>query len=179
VRAAFAQEAAADAAAHAEAFWQTPEFWVAVAFVLFVAVLARPVYRIVGRKLDEKIDDIRDKIDRSAQLREEAQEILTAITRKQADESRETEAIVARAREEAALMRRRLTENLEASLARREQLAKDRIAQAETDAVAEVRATTTDVALAAARTVLTGAVTGAKADELVDAAIKEIPGKLN
>ena len=54
-----------------------------------------------------------------------------------------------------------------------------RIAQAESDAVAEVRAMTTDIALAAARTVLAGSVTGAKADELVEAAIKEIPDKLN
>lgn len=171
--------AATEGAAHAEAFWESPEFWVAVAFVIFVLALARPAFRFVAGSLDSKIDEIRDKIDESARLREEAQDILSAITRKQADASKETEAIIAQAREEAALLRQRMTENLEASLARREQLAKDRIAQAESDAIAEVRATTTDVALAAARAVLTGSVTGAKSDELVDAAIREIPDKLN
>lgn len=171
--------AASEGVAHTEAFWEAPEFWVAIAFAIFVAALARPAYRFVAKALDDKIDEIRDKIDESARLREEAQDILTAITRKQADASKETEAIIAQAREEAALMRRRMTESLEASLAQREQLARDRIAQAESDAIAEVRAMTTDIALAAARTVLVGSVTGAKADELVDAAIKEIPDKLN
>lgn len=171
--------AATEGAAHAEAFWEAPEFWVAVAFVIFVLALARPAFRFVGKALDDKIDEIRGKIDESARLREEAQDILSAITRKQADASKETEAIVAQAREEAALMRERMTQSLEASLARREQLARDRIAQAESDAVAEVRAMTTDIALAAARTVLTSSVSGDKADALIDAAIKEVPDKLH
>ena len=62
---------------------------------------------------------------------------------------------------------------------RREKLALDRIAQAETDAQEEVRALTTDIALAAARSLLADAVQNDKADALINDAIKELPEKLN
>lgn len=178
MRPAFAAETA-DGIAHAEPFYAAPEFWVAVAFVIFVAALARPGFRAITKILDEKIGEIRDKLDESTQLREEAQEILAGIKRQQADAAKETENITTLAREEAGLMRDRLTKNLETSLARREQLAKDRIGQAESDAVAEVRAMTADVAINATRTLLTEAAAGAKADELVDSAISELGEKLN
>jgi F-type H+-transporting ATPase subunit b len=178
VKAALAAETA-EGVAHAEAFYAAPEFWVAIAFVVLVALLARPAYRHITKSLDEKIGEIRDRLDESTRLREEAQELLASIKRKQADAAKETEDIVALARDEAALMRDRLHRDLETSLARREQLAKERIAQAETDAIAEVRRMTADVAIDATRTLLVDAAAGAKASELVDSAISELGEKLN
>ena len=72
-----------------------------------------------------------------------------------------------------------MTADLEASLERREKLAIDRISQAENDATAEVRAMTADLALTATRQLLIDNVKDAKADELIDAAVKELPNKLN
>ena len=72
-----------------------------------------------------------------------------------------------------------MTTDLEASLERREKLAIDRIAQAETDATTEVRAMTADIALAATRQLLIDNAKDAKADELIDGAIEELPEKLN
>ncbi|MDP7601704.1 MAG: F0F1 ATP synthase subunit B, partial [Rhodospirillales bacterium] len=83
------------------------------------------------------------------------------------------------ARDEALLLKNRMTEDLEASLERREKLAMDRIAQAETDATTEVRAMTADIALAATRQLLVDNTNNTKADELIDGAIKELPEKLN
>ena len=72
-----------------------------------------------------------------------------------------------------------MTEDLENALQRREKLAMDRIAQAENDAQEEVRALTTDIALAAARSLLADAVRNDKADALINDAITELPEKLN
>ena len=87
--------------------------------------------------------------------------------------------IINQAREEAQRLRTRLTEDLENALQRREKLAMDRIAQAETEAQEEVRALTTDIALAAARGLLADTVQNEKADALINDAIKELPEKLN
>ena len=52
-----AVEGAAGAAEHgAEAFYATAEFWVAVAFVIFVGLTYRTVYRVVTVALDDTTD---------------------------------------------------------------------------------------------------------------------------
>ena len=69
--------------------------------------------------------------------------------------------------------------DLEASLKRREQLALQRIAQAEVQATADVRAAAVDLAMATTRKILTDKLDAGRQDALVDAAIKELPSKLN
>ena len=53
------------------------------------------------------------------------------------------------------------------------------IAAAEARAVADVRALAADIAIDATQRILTETVEGQKGDELVDEAIREVPGKLN
>jgi F-type H+-transporting ATPase subunit b len=76
-------------------------------------------------------------------------------------------------------MRDQAAAELEAALKRREDLARERIAQAEAKAVAEVRAATVDVAVEAARRALVESVTGPRADALIAQALKDIPDKLH
>ncbi len=168
-----------DAAAHAEPFYYAPEFWVAVSFVIFIALAAKPVWGIVTKALDKDIDAIRNQLDEAARLREEAQDLLSSYKRKLAEAQKEAEGIVSDARDEAQRLRAKMTEDLEASLVRREQLAMNRISQAEAEATAEVRAMASDVALRAARRIISDNVSGEKADELIDKAITDLPNKLN
>ena len=67
----------------------------------------------------------------------------------------------------------------EDTLKRREQQALDMIAAAEARAIADVRALAADIAIDATRRILTETVEGQKGDELVNEAIREVPGKLN
>ena len=76
-------------------------------------------------------------------------------------------------------MKTHAAENLEKSLARREKLAEERITQAEAGAIDEVRAVVAEIALDATRRLLAENLSADKSDALVDAAIKEIPAKLN
>lgn len=73
----------------------------------------------------------------------------------------------------------RVTAELEKAVERREQMAMERIAQAEAKAVAEVRGEAVDIALEATRRLLAEKLTGKKADALIDDAIKELPEKLH
>jgi len=163
----------------AEPFYATPEFWVAVAFIVFVALTARTIFRVATVALDERAEGIRNQIDEAQRLAEEAQELLASYERKQRDAEREAEAMIDNARREADRLAEHSARELERSLKRREQLAIDRIAQAEKSAIEDVRAQAVEVAMEATRTVLAQHVTGNKADALIDEAIKDIPEKLH
>ena len=63
-------------------------------------------------------------------------------------------------------------------LKRREVLTAEKIAQAEAKAIGEVKAEAVEIALAATERLLRERIDEAKADELLDAAIKDIPARL-
>ncbi len=170
---------AATSGAAAAPFWHAPTFWVAVSFVILVGMLFKPVWGFATKTLDEKIAEIQSRIEEATLLREEAQNLLAATKRKLTEAEKEGEDIIATARDEAQSLRQRMTDDLEASLKRREKQAVDRIAQAEAEATSEVRAIAADLAIDATRTLLADEVQGDKAASLIDDAIQDLPSKLN
>ncbi len=160
-------------------FLEDPAFWVAISFLILVGLIAKPVWKSVTAALDSKIAEIQSRIDEAIRLREEAQELLAGAKRKLADAERQAQAIIDEARDEAQSLSRKLSEDAEAALKRRERMAMDRIAQAEADATAEIRTLTADVALEATRQILAQEVQGERAQGLVDKSIAEIGDKLH
>ena len=47
---------------HGGAYYENPEFWVGLAFVLVVLMLARPIGRILNLMLNKRIEAIADRI---------------------------------------------------------------------------------------------------------------------
>ncbi|MEQ9640365.1 MAG: ATP F0F1 synthase subunit B [Alphaproteobacteria bacterium] len=155
-------------------------FFVGLAFVVFVGVLVYfGVHKMLLKSLDERASAIRDEIDEAQRLREEAQALLAGYERKQRDALKEAEEMVAHAREEAEREARESIDKLDAALARREQLALDKIALAEAQAEREVRAAAVDLAIDAAAKVIETQVAGARGEALVDDAIKDLRQRLN
>ena len=154
-------------------------FWVAIAFVIFVVLAFRPASKALTAALDGRADRIRKELEEATRLREEAERTLADYQRRQRDALQEAEAIIAQARAEAERMRARATADLEQQMARREKQALDKIAQAEATALAEVRDMTVDVAIAATRTILAKDLNGADAGKLVDDAIGDLASKLH
>ena len=161
------------------AFFEDPTFWVAISFLILVGLIAKPVWKWVTAALDAKISEIQSRIDEAIRLREEAQELLAGAKRKLADAEQQAQAIIDEARDEAQSLSRKLSEDAEAALKRRERMAMDRIAQAEADATAEIRTLTADVALEATRQILSQEVQGERAQGLVDKSIAELGDKLH
>lgn len=156
-----------------------PEFWVAVAFVIFVGLLWKKIASAFTGMLDARTEKIRQELDEAQRLREEAQSLLASYQRRQRDAQKEAEEIVAHAREEADRLRRQAAADLESSLKRREAQAVDRIAQAEAAAMQEVRTLTVDLAIAASRKLLSENLPQAQQDALVAQAVSELPKHLN
>jgi F-type H+-transporting ATPase subunit b len=156
-----------------------PTFWVLVSFVIFVALVWKPGSKAVAQMLDDRSEKIRSDLEKAAKLREEAQALFAEYQKKQRDALKDAEAIIKAAKDEAEALSKQAAADLETSLKRREQLALQRIAQAEAQATADVRAAAVDLAMAATRKVLTDKLDAGRQDALIDAAIKELPGKLN
>ncbi len=159
--------------------FETPEFWVAVGFVILVVGIVRPVGRAMTSALDARSDRIRAALDDTRTLREEAQHLLAEYQRKQRDAAREAELTIEQARAEAERVTAEAGANLDRVLDRRETLAREKIAQAEDDAVREVRNVAIDVAIAAAGRVIADRLGQDRAGALIDEAVAELPYQLN
>jgi F-type H+-transporting ATPase subunit b len=154
-------------------------FWVAVAFVVAAGILWKPITKMTFGGLDRRSDRIRDELDEARRLREEAQDLLASYERKQREAEKEAQALIAHAEAEAERHAKHAAEALEVTLRRRRDLAVERIAQAEKDAVRQVRAAATDLALKATRKLLTDKIDEGKQAELIDGAIGDVKERLH
>ena len=157
----------------------TPEFWVAAGFILLVIAGGKKGWDAIKVGLDARADRIRSSLDEATKLREEAQHLLAEYQRKQRDAAKEIDDLLAAARAEADRSSANAADALEALVKRREQLAMDKIAQAEADALQAVRNTAVDVAIAATRKLLTDKLDATATTGLVDQAIADLPQRLH
>jgi len=156
------------------------EFWVAVAFVIFVGVLIYyRAHKMAIDAIDARRDRIQAELDEARRLREEAQALLELYRRKQQEAEREAADILAGAKTEADRLAVEAAAKMEEVLARRTKMAEAKIGQAETQALADVRAAAAEAAVAAAEVILKETVRGKLADDLLAKGIADLKGKLN
>lgn len=155
------------------------EFWVFIAFLILVGGVFKKVSAALVNGLDARAGRIRAQLHEAEKLREDAQSLLANYQRKQRTATQEAEAIVAQAKNEAQRMREQAQADLEQALKRREQQALQKIAQAEAEALDEVRKQAVDLALAASARLMADNLDDDRAARLVDEAIKDLPDKMH
>jgi F-type H+-transporting ATPase subunit b len=159
---------------------QHAEFWVGVGFVVVLGIFIwKRIPGMVGRALDARAAAIAKELDEAKRLREEAEALLGQYQQKAANADKEAEAIIVAARTEAERFAADSRTALTAQIERRAKAAQDKIAQAEAQAVAEVRALAADAAVAAAEKLIAARMSEDRAKTLIEGAVREIPGKLN
>ena len=158
---------------------QNTTFWVAVAFVIFIAIVGYYGLRPILRTLDARAEKIRKDIDEAEKLREEAQRQLAEYKKKQREAQREAEEIVEHAKTEAKRMRERTERDLEEQLKRRERLTMEKIEQAEAQAIAEVRNRAADIAVLATEQLLRDTIADSHQQRLVDSTIEGVRKNLH
>ncbi|WP_163269187.1 F0F1 ATP synthase subunit B [Chelativorans alearense] len=155
-------------------------FWALIALIIFLAILAYlKVPAMLNGALDKRAERIKNELDEARALREEAQQLLAEYQRKRKEAEREAEEMVAAAKREAKIIVAEAKTKTEEYVTRRTALAEQKIAQAEQDAVNEVRARAVDVAVAAASSILAEKVDGKVSGALFDNSLKEVKSKLN
>jgi F-type H+-transporting ATPase subunit b len=156
------------------------EFWVAVAFVLLLVVFGYfGIHRTVLTALDHRSDRIKQELDDARRLRDEAASLLADYKARHAAAEREAQDIITSAKEEAERIAVEAKTKMEDFVARRTKTAEGKIALAEAQALADVRAAAAEAAVTAASTVLSQSVKGSVADDLIGKGIGEVRAKLN
>jgi F-type H+-transporting ATPase subunit b len=156
------------------------ETWVAIAFVILMAVFAYVgVHRTVLTALDHRAARIKAELDEARKLKDDAAKVLAEYKTRRAAAEREAEEIVASARAEAERIAAEAKTKMEDFVARRTKTAESKIALAEAQALADVRAAAANAAVAAASTILSQSVKGSIADDLLAKGISEVKAKLN
>jgi F-type H+-transporting ATPase subunit b len=161
-------------------FFAEPEFWVFVGFVIFVGIL---IYVGVPKMLTSALDDrgkrVQAELDEARRLKEEAQKLLAEYKAKQRQADAEAAAIIEGAKAEAERIAAESKIKMEEFVTRRTKVAETKIAQAEAQAVADVRAAAAEAAVSAAEKILTESVRGKVADDLLTRSIGDVKSKLN
>ncbi len=159
---------------------QTPDFWVAVAFFLFIGLLLyKGVPALIGKALDERAETIKKSIDDARKMREDAQSLLAEYQRKAAEAEDEAEKIIEQAKRESEAMRTEAERKAAEAVARRIKLAEEKIARAEMAAIGEVRGAAVDAAISASEKILATKAEGDIGQRLIADGISDLKSKLN
>src|ERR1700761_5832582 len=160
--------------------FEDPETWVAVAFVILMIGFAwMGVHRTVLTALDHRAERIKAELDDARRLKDEAAKVLAEYKAKRASAERDAEEIIANAQAEADRIAADAKAKMEDFVARRTKTAESKIALAEAQALADVRAAAANAAVTAASTILSQTVKGSVADDLLAKGITEVRAKLN
>jgi F-type H+-transporting ATPase subunit b len=159
---------------------QETENWVALAFVLFLGLLVYlGAHRRITDALDERQTRIKAELDEARRLKEEAQALLAEFERKGREAEGEAAAIIASATAEAERLAVEAKARMEDFVARRTKMAEAKIAQAEAQALSDVRAAAADAAASAAEKILTDTTKGKVAEDLLAQGIEDVRAKFN
>ena len=160
-------------------FLQEAELWVAVALLVFVAVLVWAKAPGAALKaLDDRAAKIQAQLDEALRLRQEAEALLAQVKTQREQTEKLAGEMLANAKAEAKRMEAEAAAKLEEQIKRRQELAERRISNAEAQAAADVKAAAADLAAQMAEGVLAERIKGAKSDPLIDAAVGQLATKL-
>lgn len=155
-------------------------FWAMIALFIFLGVVVYlKVPGLLGKNLDERAAGIRSELEEARKLREEAQTILAEYQRKRKEAESEAEEIIASAHHEAEVLSAQARAKTKEFVDRRTAMAENKIAQAEAQALSDVRSAAVDIAIAAAQSIVGDKVTGASADKIIKSSIAEVKSQMN
>jgi F-type H+-transporting ATPase subunit b len=148
------------------------EFWDFIAFIAFVGLLGYfGLHTKIASALDARSARVKSQLDEAARLRQEAEDLLASFVQKKKEAEDEAKAIISQAQVEAELIAKEAHDRVADFVQRRTKQAEDKIASAETQALADVRNAATDAAAKASEIVLKSQVKGGYGDDLVEQGI--------
>lgn len=153
-------------------------FWLAVAFVVLLLIVRKPLQTFIIGGIDQRAEKIRSDLDEAAKLHRDAKALLAQHQQKLAEGEAHAAAIQEQADHEAKRLEERLTNEFDQLVNRRKEQAEERIGQEETRAIREVRNRAAELATRTTRKLITDKLGDGAADEAMRRAITEVERKL-
>ena len=151
-----------------------PQFWVAVAFVAFIAAVFNPVRKILTTSLDAQIKDIKDKIEEAENLKNETQVTLSEIKQRQNDVKSEIQDIHKEAENKVKQIEQLAENKLKNQITKRQVLAEAKIDQLTRDANNKIQSHITSTAIEATVSIIQQKLNKEEGQKLIDTSIKEL-----
>ena len=155
-----------------------PQFWVAVAFVAFIAAIFNPVRKILTTNLDSQIKDIKDKIDEAENLKNETQVTLSEVKKRQNDVQAEIQDIHKEAEKKVRQLEEIAESKLKDQIAKRQVLAEAKIDQLTRDANNMIQSHISSTAIAATISILEQKLNNHEQQKLIDKSIEDLGSAL-
>jgi F-type H+-transporting ATPase subunit b len=148
---------------------------VALAMLVVIGLaIWKKVPAIIASALDKQIAGIKEQLDAATKLRAEAEAIKSEYEAKARQAALDAESMKANAAEEAKLIIANAKKDASAMVARRAKMAEDKIAAAETAAIADVRGAAAATAAAAAEFMIVSNADASADAALIDASIASL-----
>ena len=158
---------------------QEPELWVAIGLAILVGLLIRAKAPGMALKaLDSRATKIQAELDEALRLRQEAEALLAQIKAQRLESEQQAAEMLANARTESELLAADAEVKLVETIKRRQLMAERKIANAQAQAEADVKAAAADLAAQLAGEALAARLSGLTTDPLIDRAVTQLGDKL-
>ena len=151
-----------------------PQFWVLIAFIIFVGAIFNPVRKIITGSLDNKISEIKNSINDAEQIKNDAQLALSEIKKRQNKVNSEIQKIKEDANKKVKIIEENFRNKLTEQIDKREGAASLKIDQMLRDANNEIQVYITDTSVATSINILKAKLDKNEKQNLIDLSIKDL-----
>ena len=155
-----------------------PQFWVFIAFIIFIGVMIKPVRKILLINLGDKIQEIKDSIDQAEKIKKDAQLTLSEIKKRQNEVKGEIDLIEQEAKEKITMIEKNAHTKLIDQINKRNALASAKIDLMTRDANTEIQKHITQIAISATVNILEKKLNDKEKQNLINQSVNELGSAL-
>ena len=157
-----------------EVFYLSAEFWVGVTFVLTIALLVRPIYRLVNQMITKRIEYITRRLENAAELQADAEKLLASYERKFRNVKKEANAILKKSQNEIEYVRKATLSRLEQDMINKEKDVAEKLEGAKSKASQEISNLASSLSIKAVRIAIQNKLQDKDLNNLIDVSIKKL-----
>ena len=151
-----------------------PQFWVFVAFIIFIGAIFNPVRKMLSTGLDSKIKEIENSVNKAEKVKNDSQITLSEIKKKQNEVEDTINLINKEAEDKIAIIETEAHTKLKEQIEKRRTLASLKIEQMTRDANTEIQEFITLTAIAATIDILKKKLNDQEKQKLINQSINEL-----
>ena len=154
-------------------------FWVAISFILFIGLLVYfKIPKKVNEVLNQLISNIKNEINESEKLRDEAKTLLNNSQSKLDSANEETNKIIEQAKKDSESLVIEINEKFHKSAEIKKKLAETKITQMKEAAIKEIKDTSVKIAVDAVKKIISTSVDKNKLDAIFEKDLEEAKTEL-
>ena len=151
-----------------------PQFWVFIAFIIFIGVIFNPARKMLSTSLDGKIQEIKNSIDEAEKLKKDTQLTLSEIKKRQNEVKDEISLIYQETKDKIIVIEKNASVKLKEQINKRNTLTSTKITQMIRDANIIFQEHITDTAIAAVINILEEKLNDQEKQSLIKQSISEV-----